>query len=140
MPRKHAFIDGERIRKARTLRRVEPIQEHLATALAAIPELRYIKLFPGRLTASNQMSVDGKKNPVVAVGGEGITGVELLIDTQTRVVQFYAITSAEKGCGRKMVEAVVGATPTDWVLAVLFDWSGGFWERMAQDYPRVQVI
>ncbi|MGB5735744.1 MAG: hypothetical protein WBM40_15020 [Thiohalocapsa sp.] len=139
MPRQKSFIDGERIRKARTLRHVEPIQEHLATALAAISELRYVKLFPGRLTASNQLSADGKKNPVVTVGGEGVTGVELLIDANARVVQFYAITSAEKGAGRKMVEAVVGATPTDWFLAVPFDWSGGFWERMARDYPRLQV-
>jgi hypothetical protein len=139
MAQKHAFIDGERIRKATTLRHVEPIHEALATALAAIPALRYIKLFPGRLAASNQLSADGKKNPVVAVGGEGITGVELLIDANAHVVQFYAITSAQKGCGRQMVEAVVGATPTDWFLAVPFDWSGGFWERMAHDYPRLQV-
>lgn len=139
MPRKHTFIDGERIRKATTLRRVEPIYEALATVLAEIPELRYIKLFPGRLAASNQISVGGKKNPVVTVGGEGITGVELLIDANAHVVQFYAITSAQTGCGRQMVEAVVGATPTDWFLAVPFDWSGGFWARMAQDYPRLQV-
>jgi hypothetical protein len=139
LPRKHTFIDGERIRKATTLRRVEPIYEALATALAEIPELRFIKLFPGRLTASNQLSVDGKKNPVVTVGGEGIIGVELLIDASVHVVQFYAITSAQKGCGRQMVEAVVGATPVDWFLAVPFDWSGGFWERMARDYPRLQV-
>jgi hypothetical protein len=85
------------------------------------------------------VSVDGKKNPVVEVGGEGITGIELLIDGDSRIEQFDAITSAEKGCGRKMVEAVVGATPADWFLAVPFDWSGGFWERMDQDYPRVQV-
>ena len=30
MPRRQNFIDGERIRKARTLRRVEPIYEALA--------------------------------------------------------------------------------------------------------------
>jgi hypothetical protein len=35
MPRPRSFIDGEGIRKARTLRRFEPIHEHLAIALAA---------------------------------------------------------------------------------------------------------
>jgi hypothetical protein len=38
-----------------------------------------------------------------------------------------------------MVQAEVGATPADWLLAVPFDWSGGFWTRMAQDYPRLKV-
>jgi hypothetical protein len=140
MRRPRSFIDGERIRKARTLRRVEPIYESLAVALAARPVLRVVKLFPGRLTASNRLSTDGKKNPVVAVGAEGITGVELLVDADSHVVQFYAIISAENGVGRQMVEAVVGATPADWLLAVPMDWSGRFWERMARDYPRLQVF
>jgi hypothetical protein len=62
-----------------------------------------------------------------------------LIDVDTRVVQFYAITSAEQGCGRQMVKAVVGATPANWFLAAPMDWSGGFWERMARDYPRLRI-
>lgn len=139
MSRPRSFIDGERIRKAQTVRRVEPVYEYLAIALAAIPALRFVKLFPGRLSASNRLSTDGKKNPVVAVGAEGITGVELLVDAEIHVVQFYAITSAEKGVGRQIVETVVGATPAGWLLAVPMDWSGGFWERMARDHPRLQV-
>ncbi len=134
------FIDGERIRKARSVRQVPRIFELLAISLAQVPELRYIKIFPERLSASNVLSKDGKKNPVVQVGAEGSVAVELLIDTTTQVVQFYAITSAVKGCGRQMVEAVIGATPEDWHLAVVFDWSGGFWQRMAQDYPRLVVF
>jgi hypothetical protein len=134
------FIDGDRIRKAHSVRQVEPIFQLLATSLVQIPELRYIKIFPERLSASNVLSEDGKKSPVVHVGAEGIVAVELLIDTTTQVVQFYAITSAVKGCGRKMVEAVIGATPEDWHLAVVFDWSGGFWQRMVQDYPRLVVF
>jgi hypothetical protein len=139
MPPPRRFIDGERIRKARTLRRVDPIYEHLAVALAAIPALRFVKLFPGRLSASNTLSTDGKKNPVVIIGAEGIIGVELLVDVDTHVVQFYAITSAERGCGRQMVEAIVGATPANWFLAAPMDWSDGFWERMARDYPQLRV-
>ena len=80
MPRSpRRLIDGERIRKAQTLRRVDPIYEHLAVALAGIPALRFVKRFPGRLSASNTLSTDGKKNPVVVIGAEGIIGVELLI-------------------------------------------------------------
>ncbi len=134
------FIDGERIRKAHALKRIEPIQERLATQLAEIPELRYIKLFPGRLTASNLLSQEGKKNPVVVVGGTDLVGLELLIDPVMETLQFYALTSAVKGCGRRMVEAVLAATPEDWFVVVVMDWSGGFWQRMAADYPRLQVF
>jgi len=134
------FIDGDRIRKAHSVRQVEPIFQLLATGLVQIPELRYIKIFPERLTASNVLSDDGKNNPVVQVRGDGLVGVELVIDRSTQVVQFYAITSAIKGCGRQMVEAVIGATPEDWRLAVVLDWSGGFWQRMKQDYPRIVVF
>ena len=137
---KYDVLDGERIRKAHSVRHIEPIFQRLATSLAQIPELRYIKIFPERLTASNVLSNDGKKNPVVKVGAEGLVGVELLIDRSTKVVQFCALTSAIKGCGRKMVEAVIAATPEDWQLAVVMDWSGGFWRRMAQEYPRLVVF
>ena len=137
---KYDFLDGERIRKAHSVRHIEPIFQRLATSLAQIPELRYIKIFPERLTASNVLSQDGKKNPVVEIGADGIVGVELLIDQSEKVVQFYALTSVIKGCGRKMVEAVIKATPEDWQLAVVMDWSGGFWPKMAQEYPRLVVF
>ena len=137
---KYDFIDGQRIRKAHSVRRIDPIFQDLAVGLARIPELRYVKIFPERLTASNVLSQDGKKNPVVKVSGEDIVGVELLIDRSTKVVQFYALTSAVKGCGRKMVEAVIAATSQDWQLAVVMDWSGGFWRKMAQEHPRLVVF
>ncbi len=113
MVAKYDFIDGERIRKARSVRHIDPVVQRLATSLAQIPELQYIKIYPERLTASNVLSQDGKKNPVVEVGAKSIVGVELLIDSSAKVVQFYALTSAVKGCGRKIVEAVIGATPED---------------------------
>lgn len=136
---KYPFLDGERIRKAHSVRCIEPIFQHLAMHLAEIPELRYIKIFPQRLAASSLLSEDGKKNPVVKVGEEGVVGVELLIDVSARIVQFYALTSAVKGCGRKMVVAVANATPEDWHLAVPFDWSEGFWRKIARCCPRLEV-
>jgi len=84
---KSAFVDGERIRKAHSVRRVQSIFQHLAVRLARIPELRYIKIFPERLAASNVLSHDGKKNPVVKVGAEGIVGVEVLVDESANSLQ-----------------------------------------------------
>jgi hypothetical protein len=69
---------------------------------------------------------DGKKRPVVRVGDLGIVGVERLIDPDSRSVQFFALTSSVNGCGRRMVEAVVSATPPDWLPVVPLHWGGGF--------------
>jgi hypothetical protein len=136
---KFSFVDGERIRKAHSVRTIPPIFERLAVALAGIPELRYVKIFPERVSGSNSLSADGKQYPVVKIGEPGLVGVELLIDAKYAIVQFYALTSSTRGCGRRIVDAVVGATPDDWFLAVAMDWSGGFWARMAQEYPRLKV-
>jgi hypothetical protein len=136
---KYDFLDGERVRKAHAVRQIPPVLQSLATGLARIPDLRYIKIFPDRIAASNVLSADGKKNPVVIIGAEGIVAVELLIDVPNKIVQFYGLTSARKECGRQIVESVVGATPEDWLLAVLMDWSGGFWNRIARDYPRLSL-
>jgi hypothetical protein len=136
---KYDFLDGERVRKVHAMKTVPPVSRDLATRLARVPELRYIKLFPGRLTASNVLSADGRKNPVVIIGAEGLVAVELLIDVPHRSLQFFALTSAVKGCGRQIVDAVVAATPEEWFLGVPMDWSGGFWRRMAEAYPRLSV-
>lgn len=130
---------SERVFQARSVRGVHPVVRALADSLAAIPQLRHVKIYRERIAASNVLSSDGKKNPVVKLGAEGTVGVELLVDPDTKLVQFFAITSAVKGRGRSMVEAVLAATPEDWKVVVLLDWSGGFWARMAEDYPRLLV-
>jgi len=68
--------------------------------LAEISELRHINIFSGRIAASNRCSQDRKKIPVVEIGADEITGLELLIDTTSKVIQFYSITSALKGTDR----------------------------------------
>jgi hypothetical protein len=134
-------VDTDRnlILKARSVRDVRPVMAALAERLAALPQLQYMKIYPDRLAASNVLSSDGKKNPVVKVGAEGLVGAELLVDPEAKIVQFYALTSVVRGAGRQMVEAVLSATPDDWKVVVLMDWSNGFWARMAEDYPRLLV-
>jgi hypothetical protein len=82
---KYDFLDGERVRKAHSVRSLPPVFQNLATSLARIPDLRYIKIFPDRIAASNVLSADGKKNPVVIIGSEGIVGVELLVDVPNKI-------------------------------------------------------
>jgi len=71
---------------------------------------------------------------------EGVTGVELLIDPEIKTVQFYSLASSQKGYGRKIVDAVVRGTPDDWNLVVVMDWSGGFWDRMLEEYQQIVVL
>ena len=72
---KYHFVDGDRVRKAHSVRKIDAVVEALATSLIRIPDLRYIKIFLGRMAASNVLSEDGKKNPVVTIGAEGMVGL-----------------------------------------------------------------
>ncbi len=86
------------------------------------------------------LSKNGKKAPITKIGEENITGVELLLDIPNKIIQFYSITSSEKGYGDKMVSAIVSSTPKDWKIVVVMDWSLGFWQVMVERYPRLEVF
>lgn len=133
-------IDGNRVFKARNVRDIHPVYLGLAESLTHVDLLRFIKIYNGSVCASNMLSENRKKEPVVETGKAGIVGLELLIDTKHQTVQFYSITSSQKGYGRRMVAAVVEGTPDDWALVVPMDWSGGFWESMSAEYPRIIVF
>ncbi|MCX5870535.1 MAG: hypothetical protein NTY00_07855 [Deltaproteobacteria bacterium] len=134
------IIDGKRIFKATNVKTIHPVSIQLAESLSRIDILKFIKIYNDRLCASNLLSDNGKKEPIVEIGKEDVVGVELLIDPVIKTVQFYSVTSTQKGYGRKMVESVVKATPEDWFLVVPMDWSGGFWKKMMLEYPRIVVF
>ena len=112
----------------------------LATNLSKIEILKYIKIYNERIRASNYLSENKKKDPVVEIGGKDLVGVELLIDVPNKIVQFFSITSAVKGYGEKIISAVVSITADDWLIVIPMDWSGGFWEKMVAKYPRLIVL
>lgn len=138
--RQDTIIDGKRIFKAANVKRPHPVFLDLAASLSQIDTLHFIKIYNGRLCASNLLSTDRKKRPITKMDVEGIVGVELIIDPDNSTVQFYSLVSHQKGYGRKIVDAVVQGTPDDWSLVVVMDWSGGFWDRMHQDYPQIVVF
>jgi hypothetical protein len=83
------------------------------------------------------MSENGKKEPIVKNDESNIVGVELLIDSQNKVIKFLYISSSVKGSGEKIVFAVIKAAPKEWDIVVLLDWSNRFWSVMANKYPRL---
>ena len=131
---------SEKILVAKNAKKSPGIYFDLSEKLASISELNYVKIYNGRIMASNVLSENGKKQPVTEIGKDNIVGVELLVDVSTKVVQFYSITSSVKGCGKKIVHSVVEATPKDWKVVVLMDWSGGFWQAMSKRHPRLVLI
>jgi hypothetical protein len=133
-------MNANKILKAGNVRKGHPIYLQIAQGLSTIDQLKYVKIYNERIMASNMLSDNGKKEPIVNVGKDSIVGVELLIDEINQVVQFYAITSSEKGCGEKIVSSVVNAVPDDWQIVVVMDWSAGFWEVMVERYPRLVVF
>ncbi len=139
-PQKQSIIDGDRVFKATKVKNPDPVFLGIAESLTQVNMLRFIKIYDDRICASNLLSDDGKKDPLVDPERNDLVGVEVLIDPAFKTVQFYAIVSFKKGYGRKMVSAVVAATPEDWMLAVVMDWSGGFWEKMTEEYPRIVVF
>jgi len=137
-----SILDGKRIFKATNVSKksIHPIYLQIAESLSHISILNYIKIYNGRLCASNLLSTDKKKHPVTTMNQEGVIGVELLIDPDISTVQFYSLASSEKGYGRKIVDAVVEASPDNWNIVVVMDFSGGFWDRMLEEYPRIVVF
>lgn len=134
------MISTKKILKASNVKKVHPIFRKISEELSKIEALGYIKIYNGRIMASNRLSENRKKEPIVAVGAPNIVGVELLIDIPNKIIQFYSITSSIKGCGDKMVSSIVNAVPDDWELAIVMDWSGGFWKAMMERYPRLVVF
>jgi hypothetical protein len=135
-----SIIDGRRIFKAANVRKIHPVCLALADGLSYVEALNFIKIYNDRICASNLLSDNGKKEPVTRFGTENVVGVNLLIDPSIKTIQFYSIISSQKGNGRKIVKSVVEATPDDWRLVVVMDWSGGFWNRLMEEYPRIVVF
>jgi acetyl-CoA carboxylase beta subunit len=129
-----------KILKASNVRAIDPVVADLAESLAAIDILNFIKIYNERIKASNLLAENKRKEPITEIGKDEVVGIELLIDPTNKTVQFYSLTSSEKGYGRKIVKAVVDAVPDDWSIVVVFDSSGGFWQKMIEEFSRIEVI
>ena len=136
----NTMIINEKISKANNVKKVQHIYNKISEALADVDILRYVKIYNGSIKASNFLSENGKKEPVIKIGDEKIVGVELLVDIPNKTIQFYSITSSVKGYGEKIVSSVVNSVPKDWEIVVVMDWSMGFWQVMAERYPRLKVL
>ena len=136
----NTLIKNEKISIANNVKKVHFVYQQISEELAKINILRYVKIYNGSIKASNFLSENGKKEPIIKIGDENIVGVELLVDIPNKTIQFYSITSSVKGYGEKIVSSIVNSAPKDWEIVVVMDWSMGFWQVMADRYPRLVVL
>ena len=134
------MIPKDKISKATNVKKVHLVYQQISEDLANIDILRYVKIYNGSIKASNFLSDNGKKEPIIKMGDKDIVGVELLVDIPNKTIQFYSITSSVKGYGEKIVSSVVNSVPKDWKIVVVMDWSMGFWQVMAERYTRLVVL
>jgi len=124
---------------SRRARPVRPVVMRIVENLAAIEAVRIVKVTPGFLSASSETS-GIRRCPVTKPGHPTAVGVSLILDEEHKAILFYEITSAVKGYGSRMVDAVMSALPKGWRAVVVMDWSGGFWKVMRQRHRRIMIL
>lgn len=122
------------------IKKVHPVIEQIAKNLSEIDLIRFIRIKPDFIQASNEVTEGHVKTPITKPDHPTAVGVSLIIDFAYHNVQFYEMTSAVKGYGRKIVASVFKSLPKNWNGVVVMDWSGGFWDKMQKHYQNLEIL
>jgi hypothetical protein len=126
---------------ASNVKSIHPVVDRIVTNLCNIDLINYVRVTKEDIYASNEIKIIGRtKMPVSTPGHPSAVGVHLILEFIFDGIQFSEITSAVKGYGEKMVNVVVTAIPVDWEVAVVMDYSGGFWDRMSEKYDNIVIL
>ena len=126
---------------ASNVKSIHPAVDRIVTNLCKIDLIKYVRVTKEDIYASNEIKIIGRtKMPISTPDHPSAVGVHLILDFVFEGVQFFETISAVKGYGEKMVKVVVTAIPDDWEAAVVMDWSGGFWDKMAEKYDRIVIL
>lgn len=129
-----------KITVSRKIKKIDPVVENIANNLAEIDAIHFIRVSPDFLQASSEATEGHLKTPITKPGHPTAIGVSLIIDFDYGDVQFFEMTSAIKGYGQKMVDAVLNALPQEWNGVVVMDWSDGFWDKMKEKYRNLLIL
>ena len=131
-----------RIRISKKIQALHPVVEAMTINLAEVDPICFIRILPDLLEASSEATAGRNKIPIVKPGHPSAIGVSAILDFGCQEIQFFAITSAKKGLGGKMIAAVMRALPADWraVVVMQWDWSDGFWEHMSEKYTNLEIV
>ena len=131
-----------RIRVSRKVKTIHPFVEAMAVNLAKVDPIRFIRILPDLFEASSEATAGKNKIPIVKPGHSSAIGVSVILDFAFQEIQFFAITSAKRGYGGEMVDAIMRDLPADWKAVVLrgWDWSDGFWKHMSEKYANLEIV
>lgn len=119
---------------------IEPVIEKCVRELSKLDPLKYIKITPNSILASNEVEGSRIKNPVTKPSHATAIGVHLVFDFRFKTVEFCEMNSATKGWGGKMVAATLKNLSADWQPTLVFDYSGGFWKKMQAKYNHLKWL
>ena len=129
-----------KITVSRKVKEIHPVVKHIVDNLAELDFIHFIRVSPEFLQASNEVTEGRIKVPVSKPDHPTAIGVYLIIDIANKDIQFYEMNSAIKGCGGKLVDAVLKALPQDWSGVVVMDWSHGFWDKMKEKHKNLYIL
>ena len=132
---------GKDVFIAYNVKAIHPVFDQMVRNLLEIDLIKYVRLSKDDIQASNDIMVRGRTKVPISTHGHPIAvGVHVILDIHQKVVHFYEITSAVKGYGERMVQAIMKSIPDDWEAAVVMDISEGFWDIMAKKYKNVVIL
>jgi len=138
---KGQVANGKTIFVTTKVKTIDPVVDAIVKNLCEIDLIQYVRVSQEDIQASNEIKIKGRiKIPISTTGHPSAVGVHLILDFAPNTIQFFEITSAVKGYGEKMVQAVMTALPDEWEACVIMDWSEGFWDKMAKKYDGIEVL
>jgi hypothetical protein len=138
---KAQIAKGKNIFVAGKVKTIYPVVDRIVRRLLKIDLIQYVRISQNDIQASNEITIKGRtKTPISTPGHPTAIGVHLILEIDYNAIQFFEMTSAVKGYGERMVRAILTSIPDDWKVAIVMDWSGGFWEKMAKKYDKIVIL
>ena len=132
---------GKQIFVANKVKVIDPVVDRIVKNLLKIDLIQYVRVGKEDIQASNEIMVRGHtKIPITAHGHPTAVGIHVILGILPNEVHFYEITSAVKGYGERMVQAILKSIPDGWKAVVAMDISGGFWDTMAEKYDNIVFL
>ena len=138
---KDSSAKGKEIFVAAGVKKILPVIDRIVNRLLEIDRIQYVRVTPSDIQASNDIVIKGKaKIPISTPSHPTATGVHVIFEPDQNTVQFYEITSAVKGYGERIVQAIMTSIPEDWEALVIMDYSDGFWDKMMEKFDKISVL
>ena len=138
---KASISRGKEIFAATGVKKIHPVMDNIVNQLLEIDRIQFVRITPSDIQASSDIDVKGRtKIPISTPSHPTAIGVHLIVEPFDKTIQFYEITSAVKGYGERIVQAVIGSIPDDWHVLVIMDYSDGFWDKMIEKYDKISIL